>query len=266
MTKASKRTGSPVRRESTSAAARKLPDDPQTLRQMLDGLNDFIDRFRAAYDDNPLDAYRGVAGLLDDIIGNPSESASTATMEVKPGFHVAARFVDLDAVCRCLEKLREAIKDRRDYISELEVRLWMFLDENSEEAHYRNQHEHEGRLTREVESCYAQLVEFFVGVRNEILEKLAMEQTAVSDPDQQQNNYATEPPPEDSGFDHGPVQGRLNEIARWLGMDLRTVKAQHRRGGLWLYRIHRDRWEVFFRNEQRFRKVRNRSLGITETA
>jgi rubrerythrin len=68
-------------------------------------------------------------------------------------------------------------------------------------------------------------------------------------------------PPSDSPFRCGPLEGKLKDLARWMGMDQRTLKAHHRKASWWLKRVHGSQWLLWLSTQKKLAEVNGKRLA-----
>lgn len=255
---------------------KELPNDRQTLWEMLDGINDSIDRLEIVFADDPVLACKTLTGLLQDAFGIRNEDFAVTNLTVKPGFRVASVFIDQESGREHLSALQEALKTydrtivavednaRLDYqaMNGMIRRAPIFLDEDTEKSYWQEKARDESDpLFHAMKTAFSHLLEILKAIRTLISNRLAGTQTEPPTNDPCNQEAFDVDPPEGSGFKYGPHEGTLSKLAESLGMDSRTLKDQHR-SWLWLRRIHRSRWSVYFKCEDRLRVVERCSEQI----
>jgi hypothetical protein len=71
-------------------------------------------------------------------------------------------------------------------------------------------------------------------------------------------------PPADSRFKHEPLEGPLKSLARWMGMDQRTLAKHNGQAGWWIRKIHGRKYAAWFSTEHKYAEANRKR--VVETA
>lgn len=67
------------------------------------------------------------------------------------------------------------------------------------------------------------------------------------------SNWPTDPPPD--GFCYGPVEGQIKDFVLWLEADRATLANNNGKGGFYIRREHRTKYQAWFKELRRFSKI-----------
>ena len=68
-------------------------------------------------------------------------------------------------------------------------------------------------------------------------------------------------PPAESRFKHGALEGPLKSLARWMGIDQRTLAKHNGRTGWWIKKIHGRSYAAWFSTERNYAQANQKRLA-----
>jgi len=244
-----------------------LPSNPAVLGEMLNGLNSLIVQTRRRFDDNPAWTCKILTGLLQELQGTYDNSATVGSVSVTPGLLVAARFLNLTLAVERVSALQDSVSKYVKSVPTTEEKAPIFLDRDEHRAYWcsRSVDSHVESAFCAMKERFTQLLDVFMTARELIANKLATAHAFQRAVVPMEADLSLVETPKKNGYPHGPITGHLKDIAAWMEMDVRTVKANDGRG-YQLESAHRTKWMVYFRDKNRYSKALERSKVQSQTA
>jgi hypothetical protein len=69
------------------------------------------------------------------------------------------------------------------------------------------------------------------------------------------------PPPEDSKFKFGPVEGQISKLAQWMNMDQRTLKTLNGRTSWWIQKLLRTNFAIWFSTDKKHAELNQKQMA-----